>query len=119
MPSGIYKHKKCSETTKEKIRAKRIERKNKFGYINSPETRKKMANEKHPLWKGDEACYSSMHKWIIRHKGNAKEHKCEHCGKQAHDWANKKHDYKHNLDDYMALCRSCHHKFDVKYNKKK
>jgi len=46
MPIGIYKHYKGwyhSEETKEKIRQSRYKMKEKFGYINSPDTRKKMS----------------------------------------------------------------------------
>ena len=46
MPLGVYKHKKgykLSLETKTKIRLARIKRKEVLGYINSPETRKKIS----------------------------------------------------------------------------
>jgi len=72
--------------------------------------------EKHPYWKGDKIGCSGVHRWVERQKGKASNYKCEHCNKQAKYWANKKHDYKRNLDDYMALCASCHKIYDFKYN---
>ena len=72
--------------------------------------------EKHHNWKGDNAGTSPIHIWVKRYKGNVKNYKCKFCDKQAKHWANKKHDYQRNLDDYMALCVSCHRKYDIKYN---
>jgi len=42
MPKGVYKHKPHTERTKEKIRQAHLERKERLGYINSPETRRKI-----------------------------------------------------------------------------
>jgi len=67
-------------------------------------------------WKGDNCGKSGMHYWVVKKRGKASEHKCEHCGGQAKHWANKKHDYKRNLEDYMPLCASCHKKYDLKNN---
>ena len=84
---------------------------------NSAKTGKEKKN-----WKGDYASYSALHKWIILWKGKLE--KCEYCGKLANkinnrsnlDWANIDHTYKRNLDDYISLCKSCHKKYDIKYN---
>jgi len=73
-------------------------------------------NEENNNWKGDEVNKGAIHGWLWRHYGEAKEHKCEHCGKQAQDWANIDHSYKRIREDYMTLCRSCHQKWDYKYN---
>jgi endogenous inhibitor of DNA gyrase (YacG/DUF329 family) len=69
-------------------------------------------------WKGDKASTTAMHIWVYRHKG--KPEICEHCGatcvERRLNWANKDHKYRRNLDDYIALCYSCHRKYDYKYN---
>jgi len=74
------------------------------------------ANEKNGMWKGDDAKKGAIHHWIERRLGMAKEHKCIDCGKQAEDWANIDHKYRRNTNDYKALCKKCHRKFDIKYN---
>lgn len=69
--------------------------------------------EDHHGWKGENAGYNSIHRWVDREKGSPK--KCEHCGTEsakAYDWANIDHKYKRNLDDYIRLCRSCHRRYD-------
>lgn len=43
MPTGIFKHKQHSEETKKKMSKSRLERKRKLGYLNSPETRRKIS----------------------------------------------------------------------------
>lgn len=72
-----------------------------------------LIGEKHPLWKGDKVGYSSLHKWVSRHKGSPKF--CEGCGdetKQRYEWANIDGKYSRNLDDFIRLCKKCHFKFD-------
>ena len=74
----------------------------------------KFENEENPKWKGDEANKEAMHKWVARRKGKASDYTCEFCGeKKAKHWANKRHDYKRVLSDYMALCPGCHGAYDV------
>ena len=69
------------------------------------------SQEEHWNWKGDNASYSSIHKWINKYK--KKPLLCEHCGKEKKlDWANIDHKYKRNLNDWIALCRKCHIKYD-------
>lgn len=68
-------------------------------------------------WKGDLAGYHAMHKWVIAVKGKPK--KCEKCGatdKKRYEWANIDHSYKRVESDYIRMCKSCHMKFDIKYN---
>ena len=66
-------------------------------------------------WRGNRVSYRSLHNWICRYKGKPK--KCEHCGKdgltghQIH-WANKDHEYKRNLTDWIRLCAKCHKRYD-------
>ena len=74
------------------------------------------SSENHWNWKGDKVGNKAIHDWVVSHKGKAIEYQCKHCNKQAKHWANKDHLYKRNLDDFMALCVSCHRKYDYKYN---
>ncbi|MEK6880161.1 MAG: DUF2256 domain-containing protein [Nanoarchaeota archaeon] len=68
-------------------------------------------------WKGDDVKYGTLHDWVYRHLG--KPTKCEFCGKkglksrQIH-WANKSHEYKRELSDWLQLCVKCHSKYDKK-----
>ena len=101
------------------------------GHKVSQESREKMSknNSRHWLgktddksssWKGNNVGIIGVHAWVRRHKG--KPEICEHCGitdkKKLLDWANKNHTYKRKLEDYFALCRSCHMKYDYKHNKR-
>lgn len=68
--------------------------------------------EKNPQWKGDNVGKTSLHKWVERYKGRPT--RCSNCGRVSKwiDWANIDHKYRRNLDDFIALCRSCHRKHD-------
>lgn len=57
--------------------------------------------------------YHSLHKWVYRNLGAPTE--CEFCssGKNL-QWANKSHEYKHELTDWLRLCKNCHNKYDFK-----
>jgi hypothetical protein len=73
------------------------------------------SNKEHHNWQGEFASYRSMHRWVVRHKGQPKT--CTHCNKTgltSHriHWANIDHKYRRNLDDYIRLCVKCHHKYD-------
>ena len=64
-------------------------------------------------WKGENASYEAIHAWVRRHRG--KPQQCEHCGtteKRMYHWANKSHEYKRDLNDWIRLCRPCHSKYD-------
>lgn len=66
----------------------------------------------HPRWK-QAVDNQYLHKWVAQHLGRPK--KCEMCGSttQGHyDWANKSHEYKRDLSDWIRLCRKCHRKYD-------
>lgn len=70
------------------------------------------ADEQHMNWKGDEVGYHALHAWVARKLGKPKT--CEHCeieGKRM-VWANKSHEYKRDLTDWLRLCSKCHHKYD-------
>lgn len=69
------------------------------------------------FWKGKDVSYVGLHQWVARHRG--KPDKCEHCGKDGLkgkniQWANKSHEYKRDLTDWLRLCVPCHMKFDTK-----
>lgn len=69
------------------------------------------------LLKDTEISYWGLHSWIKRNYGLDK--KCEHCGRtdaKVYDWSNKSHTYKRDRSDWQRVCRSCHRKFDYKYN---
>lgn len=72
----------------------------------------------HFFWKWDSASVRSMHSYVKRHKWLPQI--CEKCWITRRtnrlDWANIDHSYKRNLSDYLALCRSCHRKHDIKNN---
>jgi len=54
---------------------------------------------------------SELHKWIRRNYGEPLQ--CEYCGKKKNiEWANKSNNYLRKRDDWMTLCRKCHHKYD-------
>lgn len=67
------------------------------------------------IWKGDKVGYMGLHKRVRKELGTPDT--CEYCGKsglsgrQIH-WANKSGEYHTDLDDWIRLCVSCHHKYD-------
>lgn len=74
-------------------------------------------------WKGDEAGYTSKHKWILKKKG--KPTLCSECGsngvkstdgRNTIHWANVDHKYSRQLSDYVALCGKCHKAYDKKHH---
>lgn len=78
--------------------------------------------EKSYQWKGKDACYRQIHKWVQNWKG--KPNHCEKCGKtydkpRSIQWANIDHKYRRVLDDYIALCCKCHIFYDKENNLRK
>lgn len=80
----------------------------------------------HYRWKGEEACYSSKHKWLVRLYGRADRCDNDTCvyprrnGKgtllkkaKKFTWANISGLYKRDIKDYIKLCVSCHSKYDL------
>jgi len=62
-------------------------------------------------WKGDDVGYHALHRWVSNHKGKAS--MCQHCGSEENvQWANKSHEYKRELDDFIELCAKCHKTYD-------
>lgn len=67
--------------------------------------------EKNGMWKGTKAGYQAIHCWIRTHFTKPKN--CEYCGVEKRlDWASKTKEYTRNREEYIALCRGCHIKFD-------
>lgn len=75
------------------------------------EAMKKLSGENHYAWKGEKVSYRGLHYWIRRKKG--KPTKCSKCGFESHrprmiQWANVDFLYRRRIEDYVALCASCH-----------
>lgn len=126
---------KHSEETKEKMKLARLERKEKLGYINSPETRKKLSlilkgrakSEEHrrklsiifqgensSLWCGGKSFEPYSKDWtkllrkIIRGRDG---YICQLCGKHGNDVHHIDYDKKNcNPNNLIILCRACHRK---------
>jgi hypothetical protein len=72
----------------------------------------------HHAFKGDDVGYGALHLWVLYHRGAPG--RCEHCGvpertcdgKRRIEWANRSRQYQRDLDDWIALCSSCHHEYD-------
>ena len=72
--------------------------------------------EKNSQWKGDNVGYQCLHAWVYRYKGEPKQ--CEFCDTTNKEkrltWASKSREYRRDLDDWIALCYSCHMKYDIR-----
>lgn len=120
MPKGVYKHyphqlfqkgntffkgKHHTEEARKKIKEAQEK---KIGFLNNN-------------WKGDKAGKKAIHIWIYGKLG--KPLVCESCGvfvkERKLNWANKNHEYRRNLEDWLSFCYSCHRKYDLKYNNTK
>lgn len=63
-------------------------------------------------WKGADVSYQELHRWVRKNK--VKPEFCEHCGElKKLEWANKSHEYLRDLDDWLALCKLCHRRYDM------
>jgi len=80
---------------------------------------KNNTEENHPLWKGEEASYTSKHKWIYRQLGSPSYcNICKTTTAKKYEWSNVDHKYKRDLKDYIRLCVSCHRKNDYQLRNK-
>lgn len=70
-----------------------------------------LQHEKSNNWKGDSVSYSGLHKWVKRYLGRPDQ--CIECGNvQNLQWANKSHEYKRELEDWISMCVKCHKAYD-------
>lgn len=79
---------------------------------------RKIKEENNPSWKGDDVGYTALHQWVYKNLGQP--NYCEHCKSTvelAYHWANKSHEYKRDVSDWMRLCVKCHFKYDREFNK--
>ena len=70
----------------------------------------------HPMWRGDKASYRAVHYWVTRQKG--KPSTCSKCGVSDErpryiQWANVDGKYRRSLEDFIAMCVSCHKNHDL------
>lgn len=120
-PSKSWKRNFCSRNCYAKTRNFELKKRGeKFRYHvghtkNSPLHYKMIAsllkNEGHPLWKGEKVSYRGLHQWVRRNKG--KPTRCTQCSLESKkprviQWANVDGKYRRHLDDFIALCCSCH-----------
>lgn len=115
MPTGVYNRKPMNQVTKEKISIKLLGNKNSIGQKGTISIR----DEQRYNWKGENVSYSGLHKWVVRALG--KPNTCEHCGRtnlsgKLINWANKSHEYKRDLADWVRLCTRCHGEYDKNYS---
>lgn len=72
-----------------------------------------LMGENASAWKGDNAGYHALHKWIQSRLG--KPNKCDDCGitsGKRFEWANISGKYLRDVNDWKRLCSVCHHKMD-------
>ena len=95
---SAFKGRKHSEEAKQKMSATWFKSEDTIGEANNK-------------WKGDDVGYEALHGWLRRHKGQPE--RCEFC-KAADNlhWANISKEYKRDVDDFFALCASCHKHYD-------
>lgn len=58
---------------------------------------------------------TALHDWVKKRLGFPM--KCSKCSFETHNrnrinWANKSGEYKRDLNDWIRLCRKCHHEYD-------
>ena len=84
------------------------------GLPRRPQIKRNQSGERNPQWKGGAAKYAALHLRVANLRG--KPSLCEHCGtteSPAFDWANLTGRFD-DPNDYVRLCRSCHHRMDGK-----
>lgn len=62
-------------------------------------------------FKGYDVGYNALHAWVRSHRGRPQV--CVFCSStKSVQWANKSHEYKRELDDWLPLCVKCHSRYD-------
>lgn len=72
-------------------------------------------NEQGRGWKGANVTLNTIHLWLYTNYGKANKCEMQSCeGKSIwFDWAKKKrYKYEKKRENFMMLCRKCHHKYD-------
>ena len=119
---GFWKGKKMSKEHRKKLRFHSLGNKHALGYKHTPEALEKIrlasTGKNSYLWRGNRVSYGGLHSWVSRHLGRPK--KCSSCGVSDRwlHWANKSHEYKRELGDWIGLCVPCHKKYDSKSSSK-
>lgn len=88
--------------------------KRKTGYKNKKGSLAKIG-ELNPNWNKlkEDSGLQALHTYIHRRLDSTKPEKCQHCGLEKKlEMANKSREYKRDLDDWLWLCKKCHHKYD-------
>ncbi len=106
-----------SPETIAKMSAAQKGKQNFLGRRHTPETKAKIGLANRGRIRSDG--YWAIHKWM--RENFVKTGVCEICGKiagaRSHDFANLRHVYTRNRDDWKELCRSCHKKHDAALKK--
>ena len=88
----------------------------KHGETTKAKCREAKIAEKNPQWKGDEASYGAIHKWLKR---NHEDTPCEECGNEKAEWALKHGErHGHYRSKYRRLCRKHHAEYDITGSKR-
>jgi hypothetical protein len=96
MPKGVYDHTKVGR------KAARTRKINGSTW-----------GEKNYGWKGMDANYFTIHRWVRDNRGSAK--KCELSDETCsvkYEWSNVSGEYRRDLSDYRELCVSHHRRQD-------
>lgn len=125
-PSKVNRRNYCSMDCYKSTMVKELEERGrkflyKKGHRRNPTSHyKKLAfllkNDGHPKWRGEKVSYRGLHQWVRRYKG--KPSRCSKCGLISHkpriiQWANVDGLYHRRLEDFVALCVSCHKIHDL------
>ncbi len=73
----------------------------------------RVLGDKNIMWRGNDAGYSAIHKWLYRQLGKA--NYCSNCNTtdaKKYEWANISKEYRRNVADWISLCTSCHQRYD-------
>lgn len=67
--------------------------------------------DQHHNWKGDQAKYRARHRRVEAARGKASAYQCP-CGTRAAEWSLRHDKDGLDLQDYTALCVTCHREYD-------
>jgi len=101
------KNKKLSKKHKQNI----SESIKKWGHPKS--WKEKVIGSNAPWWRGNNASYIAIHRWVRKHYKKSYCESCKESEKMLH-MANKSGQYnRDDPSDWLTLCVSCHKKFDL------